>query len=203
MRKGLFLLVLSALAALLAGCSTPAPAPAPEPEPAVSVTMQRVEDSVVQSSLSTEMQTLADQITQAGGLAALGTDESRSLDLALNMAKKNGRIELARILNTHIEALAKAFSEETGIPYDSLLLTGFNNAARIITKQQIAGSIAKELKYEQTGDTFTAYAIMVLDPKVIVDQLAKEPDLYPRLQPSKAFDVLNQEAIAYKAFTQP
>jgi len=197
MRKGLFLLVLFALTALLAGCSTPARVL--KPEPAVSATTQRV-DSVVQSSLSTEMQTLADQITQAGGLAALGIDESKSLDLALNMAKKNGRLELARALNTHVEALAKAFSEEAEIPYDSLLLTGFNNTARIITKQQIAGSIAKELKYEQTGDTFTAYAVMVLDPKVIADQFAQEPDLYPRLQPTTAFDALTQEVKTYAAF---
>ena len=198
MQKGLFLLILSALIGLLTGCSTPPPAPAPEPipEPVIPVEMP---EPVVQSTLLTEMQDLAGEITRSGGLAALGTAESRSLELALNMAKRNGRLELARILNDRIEALAKAFSDETEIPYDSLLLSGFNNTEKMLTGQ-IAGSIAQALKYESSGDKSTAYAIMALDPKAIADQLAQEKDLYARLQPTKAFGALDKEIKSFAAF---
>lgn len=200
MRKGLFFLSLPALIVVLSGCSTPPPPPEPVIEPVIVPAVPEVVETVIQSTLPAEMRQRTDDITQAGGLAALGIAESKSLDLALNMAKKNGRLELARELNDQMESLAKAFSEETGIPYDSLLLAGFNNAARMITKQTIAGSIATELKYETAGDTTTAYAIMSLDPEIIAAQLAQEPDLYPRLQPSKAFDALNQKIKAYNAF---
>jgi hypothetical protein len=60
--------------------------------------------------------------------------------------------------------------------------------------------LAQSLKYEATGKTFTAYAIMALDPKVIAEQLAKEKELYARLQKTKAFEALNQEANAFAAF---
>jgi hypothetical protein len=186
MKKGLFFTVLTAAAVLLTGCSTPAPAPVPV--------------QATQSALLGEMQNISDGIVAAGGLAVVGTGESRSPELALDKAKINGRKELKRMLNARVEALAKAFSEEAGIPYDSLFLSGFNDAAGTITRQQIVGSLAQTLKYEPSGETFTAYAVMVLDPKAIADQLAKEKELYARLRPTKAFGELNKEIKAYEAF---
>lgn len=204
MRNDLFLKILPVLAVLLAGCSTPpppaSPEPAPEPEVAATAPVAVPEIEPV-STLPMEMQKLTDEFARAGGLAVLGTAESKSLDLALNMAKVNGRLQLAQVLNDRIETMAKAFSEESGIPYDSLLLGGFNDAVRVITRQVIAGSVAKELKYETKENTTTAYAVMVLDPKIVADQLAKEADLYPRLQASQALDTLNQQTKTYEAFT--
>lgn len=205
MKKALFFVVSVAAALLMAGCSTPVPAvptaavPAPEPVavPASEPVVQPAQP--MPPALLTEMQQLSAGITGAGALAALGTAESKNLELALNMAKKNGRIELSKLVNSRIEALAKAFSEETKIPYDSLLLSGFNNTGKILAGQ-IAGSIAQTLKYETTGDTTTAYALMVLDPQAIADQLAKETDLYARLQPTKAFAALTAEIKTYAGF---
>lgn len=203
MKKSLFFALFIAAAVLLSGCSTPlrpAPEPARESEPlpeAAPLEIPPVQPPA-QSALLLETQQMTAAIQLSGGLAAFGTAESRSLDLALNMAKKNGRIALAQALDARFEALEKAFSEETGIPFDSLFLSGFNNAGRII-KQQIAGSLAHTLKYETTGETFTAYAVMVLDPKVIADQLAKEKELYARLQNTKAYGVLNNEIKTYEA----
>ena len=147
-----------------------------------------------------EMQKTAAAIGEAGGLAAVGTGESKSLELALNKAKVNGRRELAQMMSSRFDLLEKSFSEETKIPFESLLLSGFNTAEKAIIEQQIAGSVAQTLKYETTGDTFTAYAVMVLDPKVIADQLAKEKELYARLQTTKAFGELMQEAKTFAAF---
>jgi hypothetical protein len=187
MKKGLFYTAFTVAGLLLAGCLTPRPQPAP-------ATAQDVPPT-----LPGEMQQLADSIVTAGGLAALGTDESKSLDLALNMAKRNGRIELSRMVNARIETLAKAFSEETEIPYDSLLLSGFNDTAKVLAAQ-IAGSIAQALKYDTGGNSYTAYAVMVLDPKAIADQLSKETDLFAKLEPTQAYATLTQEIKAYAAF---
>jgi len=196
MNKGLLLAVASAL---LAGCSTTTNAPPPSSTPVAEQVSGQPEQLAVQPVLLEEMQKIASEIIEAGGLAVVGTDKSKSLELALDKAKINGRIELARMLDARFEALEKAFSEETGIPYDSLLLSGFNSAAKLI-KQQIAGSVAQTLKYEPDGETSTAYAVMVLNPKVIADQLAQEKDLYARLQKTKAFAALTQEVQTYEAF---
>jgi hypothetical protein len=146
------------------------------------------------------MQHLTANVTSGGGLAALGTAESKSLELALNRAKKNGRIELARELNDRIETLAKAFSDETGIPYDSLLLAGFNTTTQTLTGQ-IAASIAQTLKYDSAAGTHTAYALMVLDPKAIAEQLARETDLFAKLEPTQAYATFLEQIKTYEAFT--
>lgn len=204
MKKSLFFAI-PAAAALLSGCSTstpvavtPPPASAPETAPAPEAPPAQA--PVTQSMLLDEMQKAAAAMSEAGGLTTVGSGESKSLELALNKAKVNGRRELARMLADRFAALEKAFSEETGIPSDSLFLSGFNSAVKVITEQQIAGSVAQTLKYETTGDTFTAYALMVLDPKVIADQLAKEKELYARLQTTKAFAALDREIKAFAAF---
>ncbi|MCC7300482.1 MAG: hypothetical protein IT583_05335, partial [Verrucomicrobia bacterium] len=108
-------------------------------------------------------------------------------------------IELARKVTARIDALAKAFSEETGIPYESLVLSGFNHTGKVLAGQ-ISGSIAQTLKYETSGETTTAYALMVIDPKTIADQLAKETELYARLRSTKAFEALTREIKTYEAF---
>gem|GEM_PF-1079158 len=206
MKKSLLYFVLSAAAALLSGCSTSAPVTATPPPPAsVPEIMPEpaappVQAPATQSMLLDEMQKTAAAMGEAGGLAAVGTGESKSLELALNKAKVNGRRELAQMMSARFDLLEKSFSEETGIPLESLLLSGFNNAFKIIKEQQIAGSVAQALKYETTGDTFTAYAVMALDPKIIADQLSKEKELYARLQTTKAFGELMQEAKTFAAF---
>jgi hypothetical protein len=203
MEKPLFFASLVVVVALLSGCATTKPAPAVTPVPEASstplpVTTEQIPAPVTPSSLPEEMQKLSAKLVETGGLAAVGTGESKSLELALNKAKVNGRKELTQMMETRFAVLEKAFSEETGIPFDSLFLSGFNHAEKVLTGQ-ISGSIAQTLKYEATGHTFTAYAIMVLDPKAIVDQLAKEKELYARLQPTKAFGALVQEANAFAA----
>lgn len=204
MKKPLFFATLAVAAALLSGCTTTKPAPVVTPVPEVPaasapVTTEQIPVPVTPSSLPEEMQKLSAELVEASGLAAVGTGESKSLELALNKAKVNGRKELAQLLEARLTVLENAFSEETGIPFDSLFLSGFNNAKKALTGQ-ISGSIAQTLKYEATGHTFTAYAIMVLDPKFIADQLANEKELYDRLQKTKAFEALDQEVKAFADF---
>ncbi len=200
MNKGLLLTVASVF---LAGCSTTNTTPPPSSAPAVAVQAPeqsgQTEQPAAQSALLEELQKIAAGTVEAGGLAVVGISQSKSLELALDKAKINGRIELARMLDARLEVLEKAFSAETGIPYDSLLLSGFNTSAKII-KQQIAGSVAQTLKYETAGELSTAYAVMVLDPKVIADQLTKETELCTRLQKTKAFAVLTRQVKTYDAF---
>jgi hypothetical protein len=202
MKKILFFTVFAAATVLLSGCSTTKPVctPAPEPVAVVPEIPEQTNAPAIQSPLPGEMQALAAGMVEAGGLAAVGIGESKSLELALNRAKVNGRRELAQMLTARFDVLEKTFSEEAKIPFESLFLSGFNTAEKAIISQQIAGSVAQTLKYENTGDTFSAYAIMVLDPKAIADQLAQEKDLYARLQPTKAFGALDKEIKSFAAF---
>lgn len=183
MKKSLFLTLTAAAALMITGCSS-----TPKPK------------AVAQQPLFEDMQKMSAEVLENGGLAVVGIGESRSLELALNKAKTRGRVELAQILETKIEALQKDFMEETGIAEDAEVLSQFSNTAKIITSRQLAGSVPMELKYETIGDTVTAYALMVLDPQVIADQLAKEKELYTRFRATQAFEELDDEIEAYEAF---
>jgi hypothetical protein len=181
MKKLLFFTVLTLTAVFLSGCSS-------TPKP------------VKQRALFEDMQKMSNEILKSGGLAVVGIGESRSLELALNKAKTNGRRELAQMLTVKVESLEKAFMDETGTPEDAEIMSQFTTTTKVITSQQLAGSVAQELKYEVIGTTVTAYALMVLDPQTIADQLAKEKELYTRLQSTKAFDELDKEIKEYEAW---
>ena len=184
MKKVLFFTLLSALMIGIAGCSS-----TPEAEKAKA-----------QRPLFDDFQKMSTKILESGGIAVVGLGESKSLELALNKAKTRGRVELAQLLETKIEALQKDFVEETGLANDAQILAQFSSTAQAITSQQIKGSVAKELKYEILKGTVTAYALMELDPKLIMNQLEKEKELYTRFRATKAFENLDAEIKEYEAY---
>jgi hypothetical protein len=176
-------------AVLLVGCvgRTPPPAPAPDP--------------VILPTLLSEMQRNAATVISAGGLAAVGTGESRSLELAFNRAKAAGRIELARQTAARIHRLEEEFARENGIPSDSLLLVGFNAATEDL-RQEIADQLAHALKYETSGELFTAYALITFEPGRIAERLRAETELYERLKTSSAWTAFNEELRAFQEAVQ-
>lgn len=184
MKKVLFFTAHLILAALFAGCSS-----TPEAKKAEA-----------QRPLFNDFQKLSTKTIESGGIAVVGIGESKSLELALNKAKTRGRVELAQMLETKIEALQKDFVEETGLAEEAQILAQFSSTAQAITSQQIQGSVAKELKYEILDGTVTAYALMELDPKLIMNQLEKEKELYTRFRATKAFENLDTEIKEYEAY---
>ena len=183
MKKSLFCIACLITAILLAGCSS-----TPESK------------AKAQRPLFNDFQEMSTEILESGGIAVVGVGESKSLELALNKAKTRGRVELAQMLETKIEALQKDFIEETGLAENAQILAQFSSTAQAITSQQIQGSVAKELKYEIINDTVTAYALMELDPKLVMNQLEKEEELYTRFRATKAFESLDAEIKDYEAY---
>ncbi|MBC8206002.1 MAG: hypothetical protein ISR85_00045 [Kiritimatiellales bacterium] len=183
MKKSLFCITCLITAILLAGCSS---------TPASKAKAQR--------PLFNDFQEMSTEVLESGGLAVVGIGESKSLELALNKAKTRGRVELAQMLKTKIEALLKDFVEETGLAETAQILAQFSSTAQAITSQEIQGSVAKELKYEIINDTVTAYALMELDPKLVMNQLEKEEELYTRFRATKAFESLDAEIKEYEAY---
>lgn len=186
MKKSLFYLVCIIAIGLLAGCSS-----TPEEKKAKA-----------QRPLFNDFQEMSTEVLEAGGLAVVGIGESKSLEIALNKAKTRGRVELAQMLETKIEALQKDFVEETGLPENAQILAQFSSTAQAITSQEIQGSTARELKYEIIDGTITAYALMELNPKIVMNRLAEEEELYTRFRATKAFESLDKEIKEYEAYKQ-
>ena len=150
------------------------------------------------------MQEKANLITDAGGLAAVGIGSSRTVSLAMDKAKTRGRTELAHILETKVDSLKKDFSEEIGEGKSAEYNALFSAASKSVAHQILRGTVPKDLKYETAGNTTTAWALMVQDPKVIADAFADQKNsakaLYTRFRASQAFAELDGEVKKFEAF---
>lgn len=150
------------------------------------------------------MQEKANAITAAGGLAAVGIGESRNTSLALDKAKTRGRVELATIISAKVDALKKDFQEEIGEGTAAEFNALFSNASKTLVSQHLQGTVPKDLKFESKEGQTTAWALMVLDPKVIADafqnQANSQRNLYTRFRASQAFDELDKEVQKFEEF---
>jgi len=150
------------------------------------------------------MQEKANAITEAGGLAAVGIGTSKTINIALDKAKTRGRVEVAQIMEVKVDSMKKDFSEEVGEGQGSELNALFTAAAKVVTHKIMTGSVPKDLKYEQADGQIQAYALMVIDPKVIADafndQSNSQKAMYTRFRASQAFNELDQEIKKYEEF---
>lgn len=183
MKKALIFSVAVAASIFLAGCATP-------PEVVIDAP----------PTLLDIFQISADQVIAVGGLAVVGEGSSQSLELALNQAKANGRVELGEQLKATIQALKQDFFQEAALAGDVLPPDPFQGAAEGIISQAVQDASAQELKYEVTDGRITAYALMELDPAVIIAKFAEETGLYTRFQTTRTFEQLSQRAQNYEDF---
>lgn len=183
MKNALFFTTAIALILGLSGCATPAESPA---------------DS--RSPLFNEFLEQSAEILEAGGLAVIGIAESKSLEIAVNRAKTDGRKKLADLLEERADSLRIDFTEEIGLDRKDPLLDPFDQVAQTISANQIRNLIAKELQYETLNDTVTAYALMEISPQVIVDQIAKNEELALRFGSSKTAEKITRGIKDYEAY---
>jgi hypothetical protein len=150
------------------------------------------------------MQEKANAITAAGGLAAVGTASSRNVSLALTKAKTRGRDELASIIEAKVNSLKKDFQEEIGEGKAAEFNSLFSNASKVIVSETLRGSVPKDLKYDTKNGQTEAWALMVLDPKVISDAFEgganTKRHLYTRFRASQAFSELDEEVKKFEEF---
>jgi vancomycin resistance protein YoaR len=161
----------------------------------------------VTSSVDTpfqKMQEQAAQITDQGGLAAVGVGTSSSIQLALEKAKTRGRAELAQIVETKVETMRKSFTEEVGESkiqdYDAM----FTAVSKVVASQVLRGTVARDMRYDMQGGKITAWALMVQNPKLLADvfeaQLNAQKALLTRFRASTAFQELEKEVKAFEAY---
>jgi hypothetical protein len=150
------------------------------------------------------MQEKANQITAAGGLAAVGLGESKSIALAIDKAKTRGRTEMAHIIETKIDSLKKDFQEEVGQGKGAEFNELFSSASKHVAHQILSGTVPKDIKYESKEGITRAVALMVQDPKVVADAFAAQQQtqqaVYTRFRASQAFKELDEEVKKFEDF---
>jgi hypothetical protein len=107
-------------------------------------------------------------------------------------------------METKVDSLKKDFSEEIGSGDSSELNELFSAASKHIAHQILRGSVPEDLKYETKDNMTTAWALMVVNPKVIADAFANQKNtarhLYTRFRASQAFAELDEEIKKFEEF---
>lgn len=150
------------------------------------------------------VQKKANQITAVGGVADVGIGSSRTVHLALDKAKTRGRKALAKMTKDRIEALKKAVLRELDVVDEAPLNSLFSAASASVEHRILRSSTPKDLKTLTQDNLTTAWALMVVDPSVIVDALEEHADaarnLYTRIQTTDAFAALKKTISDYENF---
>jgi len=148
------------------------------------------------------MQKQVADITDDGGMAALGIADSRNVQVAIAKAKLAARKNLAQLVSLKINNLEKQFIEEVGEAKGSEMNELFSSATKQVTSQKLQGSVPKMQKFDEKDGITTAYILMVLDPKIVDAALQgggnNAKHLYERFRASKAFKELDEEVKAYQ-----
>jgi hypothetical protein len=135
-------------------------------------------------------------------LLGVATATSQDLQTAIDKAKQDGRVEIARQMDVRIAGLSKRFVEETGLNEDAELLGMFTQVSKSVVSDSLTGSRVTKQQLGKEGKIYRAY-IMVEMPigeanAKFVEKIRAQERLYTRFRASEAFEELDQEVQKYE-----
>jgi hypothetical protein len=134
----------------------------------------------------------------------LGVATATSLDLqtAVDKAKQDGRVEIARQLDIRMEGLTKRFVEETGLDEDAELLGMFTQVSKGIVSDSLTGSRVARQQLGTEGGVYRAYVMMEMPigeaNAAFLEKIRSRERLYTRFRASQAFEELDREVREYE-----
>jgi len=91
---------------------------------------------------------------------AIATATSKDMQMAINSAKEDARVSIARQLETKINSMFKRFREEVGVGEDSELLSQTTDVSKSVTSKVLSGTRAAKMKPVKEGMIYRAYILM-------------------------------------------
>ena len=146
-----------------------------------------------------ELTTMANDIIEGGGVAAVGEGRSTRKDIAKQKAIASSELALAGIFERKVEGLKKNFQEEVGQAQESEVNELFSVVSKTTISKALVGAIEKDYKIVQNKAGEYMYGVVLaITPKTanmsILDEMsAKKPQLYQRFRASQAFEELEKE----------
>lgn len=153
-----------------------------------------------------DLQDIANNIIQGGGVAALGTGTSSRMDLAKDKARTDGQAKLAETYDAKVQNLKERFLEEIGSDEKSEINEAFTSVTKVLSSTVLKGAIMQKSKFikDKTTGKLTAGVVMAIDPNTLDQSLLDElqnskPKLYERYRASEAYKRLKDEMEKYEA----
>ena len=133
------------------------------------------------------------------------TMTSKDLQLAINKAKQQARVDLAQQMETKIKAMTKQFTEEVGLGEDAEFLSQTSVVSKSVTSKVLNGSRARQVEtIKEDGVIYRAYVLMELPigpaNSALLNAVKKQQNLYTRFRSSQGFQELEEEVEKYDQF---
>ena len=130
-------------------------------------------------------------------LYAAKTAASQDLQLALDKATTDARVEIGQQVEIKVEGLQKRFQEETGTSADAQLLDQFTQANKTVVSTSLSGTQITKQKQLKDGSLWRAY-VMIEYPvgaanQAMLQQIKKNEQLYTRFRATQTFKELEDE----------
>jgi hypothetical protein len=139
-------------------------------------------------------------------LIGVATATSRDLQTAIDKAKQDGRVEIARQLDLRVGGLSKRFVEETGLNEDAELLGMFSQVSKTVVSDSLSGTRMTKQELDREGGTYRAYVEMEMPigeaNARFLEKIRSHERLHTRVRASEAFEELDREVQAYEEWKQ-
>jgi hypothetical protein len=135
-------------------------------------------------------------------LFGVATATSRDLQTAIDKAKQDGRVEIARQLDLRVGGLSKRFVEETGLNEDAELLGMFTQVSKTVVSDSLNGTRLTKQQLDREGGTYRAYVEMEMPigeaNARFLEKIRSQENLNTRMRASQAYEELDREVQAYE-----
>lgn len=133
---------------------------------------------------------------------APATATSKDLQIALNKAEAEGRMQLGQQLEVKYSALTRRFAEETGEGAGAQLLQQYEQTYKAVVSQVLVGTAPKNKQVDTEDGVYRAWVLMELPVGAASERLLKQiqaqEQMYARFRASQAFKELNTEVEKYE-----
>lgn len=130
------------------------------------------------------------------------TQASKDLQMAINKAAQEGRVQVAQQLQTKVSGVMKLFMEDTGVGTDSEILAHSENITKSVVSESLVGSKINKQDLRQEETLYRAYVEMIMPigeaNLSLRNNLKKDQLLYQKFRASQAYQDLEKETEKYE-----
>jgi hypothetical protein len=134
-------------------------------------------------------------------LVGVATASSHDLQTAVDKAKQDARVEIARQLDLRVKGLSKRFVEETGLDEDAELLGMFSQVSKTVVSDSLNGTRLAKQELDRQKTYYQAYVMMEMPigeaNARFLEKIRSQERLHTRVRATKAFEELDREVEAY------
>ena len=136
------------------------------------------------------------------------TATSQDLQLSIDKAKQQARLDIAENLESHIMGLIKKFEEEIGDVEEGEFLQQFTQVSKNVVDQTLVGSRVRKQEVKEEGKGFRAFMMMELPVGEAREKLlellssGENENLYTRFRASQSFQELKEEIESLREYKE-